>query len=214
MAAQSAALPHEGPVKPASQLQGLVVGPAADLQPRGPNDVPTGRHRLPSEARSTSSGSSSSSEVDEEEASSGEGTIAVEEPVAALAAPTKVQLFKLGQLCCDAVAEIAGGNRQPEQLVSSLQIDQRATLDRCREHVEWAGDLTTIWELSVPARGGRRAYEALCEYFVAKQRVGLVETPTYAIYIVPPNEKYFKEIGLDGAGSKHIVGLQIPTATG
>ena len=36
--------------------------------------------------------------------------------------------------------------------------------DRCLEHVEWAGDLATVWKLTV--KRGHTAYNALGEYFV------------------------------------------------
>jgi len=176
--------------------------------------------RLASEARSTSSGSGSSSSGDEEDeigpsTDEDEDDTAAEESLDASvetnssAAPAKVQLFKLGQLCCSARASFAAGNRETGRLAKELHIDQRATLDRCREHLEWAGGAAAIWRLTAAAGGGGRpAYRALCDYFVAKQRVGLVETPSYAVYIVPPAEKYFREIGL--AASRHMVGLQVP----
>jgi len=178
--------------------------------------------RLASEARSTSSGSGSSSSGDEEdeigpsteEEEEEEDTNAEESRVASVetdapAVPAKVQLFKLGQLCCSAIASFATGSRETGRLAKELHIDQRATLERCREHLEWAGGAAAIWQLTAAAGGGGRpAYRALCDYFVAKHRVGLVETPAYAVYIVPPAEKYFREIGL--AASRHMVGLQVP----
>jgi len=176
--------------------------------------------RLASEARSTSSGSGSSSSGDEDDevgpsTEEDEDDTAAEESrdasveTNASAAPAKVQLFKLGQLCCSARASFAAGSRETGRLAKELHIDQRATLERCREHLEWAGGAAAVWQLTAAAGGGGRpAYRALCDYFVAKQRVGLVETPAYAVYIVPPAEKYFREIGL--AASRHMVGLQVP----
>lgn len=114
----------------------------------------------------------------------------------------------MGQLCCDVIARYVDGNQKPGALAASLQIDQRSTIERCREHKEWGGKLTTIWRFSLAAKRGQAAYDALASYFVAKQRVGLVEVPGYTIYVVPPDEKYLKALGL--AASKYILAVQVP----
>merc|ERR1712203_1136201 len=118
--------------------------------------------RLASEARSTSSGSGSSSsgdeddevgpstEEDEDDTGAEESRDASVETNAS-AAPAKVQLFKLGQLCCSAIASFAAGSRETGRLAKELHIDQRATLDRCREHLEWAGGAAAVWQLTAAA---------------------------------------------------------------
>lgn len=187
------------------QMQSRDAGRPRPEAEEAPRPAAAARGAPPGGAGSGSSASSSEEESSEEEATSGE------EPTDVVT-PMRVKLFKLGQHCCDAVASYVAGNEQSEQLEPSLQIDQRATLDRCRDHMQWAGELTTVWSLGVATPRGRSAYKSLCEYFVAKQRVGLVETPSCSIYIVPPNEMYFKELGLPA--SRQIIGLQIPTSAG
>merc|ERR1711920_485152 len=59
---------------------------------------------------------------------------------------------------------------------------------------------------------GKAAYDALNSYFVSKQRVGLVEVPGYTLYVVPPNEKFLKALGLPE--SKTMLGIQVPAAVG
>eukprot|EP00930_Biecheleria_cincta_P001296 TRINITY_DN102434_c0_g1_i1.p1 TRINITY_DN102434_c0_g1~~TRINITY_DN102434_c0_g1_i1.p1 ORF type:complete len:664 (+),score=156.39 TRINITY_DN102434_c0_g1_i1:37-1992(+) len=121
---------------------------------------------------------------------------------------SKVKLYKMGEFCCNIVANFVKGKESPESLTSKLQIDQRTKIDHCRAHMERAGPLATIWHFSAADRRDCAAYDALCDYFVEKQRVGLVQTPSYYIYIVPPTEKYLKELSLPA--SNFVVGLQIP----
>mmetsp|Transcript_62485 Transcript_62485/g.116117 ORF Transcript_62485/g.116117 Transcript_62485/m.116117 type:complete len:472 (-) Transcript_62485:3-1418(-) len=143
-------------------------------------------------------GSSSSESGSEESSASGE---------ADAEGRPRIKLFKLGDFCCDVTATFMGGNKYPEQLPATLQIDQRAKLERCLEHVEWAGDLASVWQLTV--RKGQSAYDALGEYFVAKQRVGLAEMPRCAIYFVPPEDEFLTALGL--AASQQMMCIQVPT---
>ncbi|CAK8997428.1 Hypothetical protein SCF082_LOCUS5211 [Durusdinium trenchii] len=114
----------------------------------------------------------------------------------------------MGEFCCNIVANFVKGKESPESLTTKLQIDQRTKIDHCRAHMERAGQLATVWHFSAADRKDCAAYDALCDYFVEKQRVGLVQTPNYYIYIVPPTEKYLKELNLPA--SNFVVGLQIP----
>lgn len=100
------------------------------------------------------------------------------------------------------------GNESPDALQTKLHIDQRTKIDHCRSHLERAGALATVWHLSAADRRDCPPYDALCDYFVDKERVGFVQTPSYYVYIVPPTEKYLKELKLPT--SNFVVGLQIP----
>jgi len=130
------------------------------------------------------------------------------EDPAARAPKARVKLFKMGEFCCNIVANYVKGKENPEAVVTKLHIDQRTKVDHCRAHLERAGALATVWHFSAADRRDCSAYDALCDYFVEKQRVGLVHTPSYYIYIVPPTEQYLKELSLPT--SNFVVGLQIP----
>lgn len=121
---------------------------------------------------------------------------------------TKVKLYKMGEFCCNIVSNFVKGNPSPEQMQKKLQIDQRTKIDHCRSHMERAGDLATIWHFSAADRKDCAAYDALCDYFVEKLRVGLVQTPTHYVYIIPPTDMYLKELNLPP--TNFVVGLQIP----
>lgn len=120
----------------------------------------------------------------------------------------KVKLYKMGEFCCNIVANYVKGKETADPLQTKLHIDQRTKIGHCRSHMERAGPLATVWHYSAADRRDCAAYDALCDYFVEKQRVGLVQTPSYYVYIVPPTEKYLKELSLPT--SNFVVGLQIP----
>merc|ERR1711933_386759 len=73
-----------------------------------------------------------------------------------------------------------------------MGIDQRTKIDHGRSHMDRAGVLATGYHFSAADRKDCAAYDALCDYFVEKQRVGLVQTPSYYVYIVPPKVKLYK----------------------
>jgi len=120
----------------------------------------------------------------------------------------RVKLYKMGEFCCNIVANFVKGKDTPDPLTNKLHIDQRTKIDHCKSHLDRAGDLATIWHFSAADRKDCAAYDALCDYFVEKQRVGLVQTPSCYVYIVPPTEKYLKELKI--ANSNYVVGIQIP----
>jgi len=145
-------------------------------------------------------------------ASSGENG----EKGAASFAPIKVRLSKLGEFCCDVFACFAGGNPTPDLLAPSLSIDQRAKLDHCKEHLDFAGDLVTVWILTATAKRQAKGMGALCEYFVSKERVGMVVTPAYSVYMVPPEAAFLEKLGLASKNFARpgcLLALQVPADT-
>jgi len=163
------------------------------------------------ESRSRSRGQEAESEQPKARRKEGKKAPPREEASEQPAAKAKVKLFKMGEFCCNIVANFVKGKESKEgaeSLTQKLQIDQRTKIDHCRAHMERAGPLATVWHFSAADRKDCAAYDALCDYFVEKQRVGLVQTPSYYVYIVPPTEKYLKELNLPN--SNFVVGLQIP----
>lgn len=134
-----------------------------------------------------------------------------------LVPPARMRLYKLGELCCEVVASFTGGNPDPDPLPETLQIDQRAKLDHCREHLQFAGELVTIWNLSAVVKKQAKAFNALSDYFVSKQRVGLVELPGYSIYVVPPDAAFLETLGLAALGwakAGCLLAFQVPSELG
>jgi len=118
----------------------------------------------------------------------------------------RCRLFKLGEFCCNVSAGLVSGCKEHQELLERFDIDQRIKVDRCRLHLEQAGDQVTVWEFTVAGNKNRAPYKALCDYFVGKDRVGLVDTPSYYMYVVPPGDKF----QLGPLKSKSLVGIQVP----
>uniref|UniRef100_A0A7S0ZZV7 Uncharacterized protein n=1 Tax=Noctiluca scintillans TaxID=2966 RepID=A0A7S0ZZV7_NOCSC len=159
--------------------------------------------REESDSSSQSSGSSSDSDF-------GLSSTSEEELPESKVSLAGAKLYKLGEPVCGVIASWVAGSQEPSPLAQRLDIDLRVTLDRCRDHAASFTDRTTVWRLSVAGRKGKARYAALSDYFTAKRRVGLAETPSYAVYIVPPDTAYLKELGLPM--TKYILGLQVPWA--
>jgi len=190
-------------VKPTGEVQmsckpGYWMSLSEQAKRLRPRDVPKDVQVKKRDGSSSSSGSSSDGRRPPRKAASVPG-----------ARPsTKVKLFKMGEFCCTVVASYVRGHNAELQLKTDLQIDNRTKLEHCRSHMERQSELTTAFHFSAAGRSDCAAYDALCDYFVEKQRVGLVETPAYYVYIVPPNDKFLKELKMPS--SNFIMGLQIP----
>lgn len=125
-------------------------------------------------------------------------------------ADLKMQLWKMGEVCCTVTAEFVKGNEKPEKIKDRrLEINQRTKVEHCSAHLKKAGDLTTVWQLIAEDKSDQEAYDALCDYFVEKKRVGLVEAKAFFIYIVPPQASYQDQLSLPK--SKFALALQVPT---
>ncbi|PFH36013.1 hypothetical protein BESB_056640 [Besnoitia besnoiti] len=120
------------------------------------------------------------------------------------------RVLKQGQRLCNMSAKFVGGdpNIRPPGV---LDVNQRANLDRLQTHLRRGrqgvssphggeGALRySIWQLGADTRQDSRQYDELCDYFINKERVGLLESPSQAIYMVPPNPKYIKPLNLPDA---------------
>lgn len=164
------------------------------------------------EQAATGSGYGSSSGEDdsssEEEAEEDEKEAFAEEIVPHKQYRTK--FFKGGDYCCDIIAEFVKGSLKIGKLPAKVNIDQRAKFDRCQVHmleVCQEGGFA-IWRMKLANADARSSYKTLCDYFIGKDRIGLVETPTYDIYIVPPHDPWTMAFGLGKVNE--VIGLQVP----
>jgi len=94
-----------------------------------------------------------------------------------------------------------------------LDIDQRVRLEHCRKHLQWAGDLATVWHFAATDPREKVAWEALCNYFVSRKRIGLAELDATTVYVVPPDDGFLSELGLPAAPGSlagSLLALQVP----
>merc|ERR1719262_1865442 len=113
----------------------------------------------------------------------------------------------MGEFVCNIVAQFVSGTHT-SQMVPALQIDQRTKIAHCKAHMQKMSNSVGIWRFSAAERKDCAAYDALCDYFVEKQRAGLVQTEAHYVYLVPPIAKYLKELSLPS--SNFAVAIQIP----
>lgn len=164
-------------------------------------------------AQPVRSDSETSSESEGEESEDGEDDEIEEVPTEGEAdgGARKLELFKLGAKCCSVLAQFVGGRKA--LLRPRLDIDQRVRLEHCRKHLQWAGDLTTIWHFALSDLSEEVAWTTLCTYFVSRQRVGLAELKGGVVYIVPPDDSFISELGLPASVKSlkgSLLGLQVP----
>ncbi|CAJ1328004.1 unnamed protein product [Effrenium voratum] len=169
----------------------------------------TGPPKAPVEVEDLESGSTESSGSSEGEESEEVDDDEVEEPPGAQGAG-RVELFKLGAKCCTVMAHFVGGSEA--SLQRRLDIDQRVRLEHCRKHLQWAGDLTSVWHFALSDLKEKVAWNTLCNYFVSRKRVGLAELAGGVVYVVPPDSTFLSELGLPAAESLagSLLGLQVP----
>lgn len=126
------------------------------------------------------------------------------------------RVFKQGQHVCSMSAKFILGD-PTLQPPARLDVNQRANLERLQSQL-WRGASRSrdssssppsavaaagggaarfsVWQMGADSRADSREYDRLCDYFIGKQRVGLLENTTTAIYMVPPNPKYIHPLGL------------------
>lgn len=217
---QAPAAPAPGPASAAS----VAAAAAPSGQPQEIEDSEGSSDESADEEGEEEEDASASDEEEDEEPEAGvpsSGSTAVVPGTAAAGslaafAPVKVRLSKLGEFCCDVFACFAGGNPTPQMLQPKLSIDQRAKLDRCKEHLDFAGDLVTVWRLTTTTKRHIDGMSALCDYFVSKQRVGMVTVADYSVYMVPPDSTFLTALGLAAKGYDQpgcLLALQVPADT-
>mmetsp|Transcript_20192 Transcript_20192/g.36594 ORF Transcript_20192/g.36594 Transcript_20192/m.36594 type:complete len:321 (-) Transcript_20192:41-1003(-) len=153
-------------------------------------------------------GSASSSDAAAARQSKAKRIMQVKQPVA----NCTLKLYKMGEFCCNVVASYVRGSDTPLKFDDELQINSRTKAEHVKTHLDKAGDLATVWYFSAAHRRDCAAYDALCEYFVQKQRVGLVQTASQYVYIIPPDDKYLSLFNLPV--SNYVVAFQVPARSG
>jgi len=174
-----------------------------------------------SEESSESSSNSDSEEGEEEEDAEEDIEEAGDEAEEAADPPEEgaedaggstLQLYKLGARCCTVMIHRVGGSESSLQS-RRLDIDQRVRLEHCRKHLQWAGDLATVWHFAATDPREKVAWEALCNYFVSRKRIGLAELDATTVYVVPPDDGFLSELGLPAAPGSlagSLLALQVP----
>ncbi|KAF8820067.1 hypothetical protein IE077_000576, partial [Cardiosporidium cionae] len=107
------------------------------------------------------------------------------------------KVSKQGQLMCNMSAKYIKGcsDMKPSE---SLNLGQRTHIDRLCSQLRKTQRFS-LWQLGADTREDSRHYDELCDYFINKDRVGLLEFDCYDVYLVPPNSKYIQPLNLPDA---------------
>merc|ERR550534_285745 len=127
----------------------------------------------------------------------------------------RVSLYKMGDFACATSASFLKGDenmRKGFQDSIRLDIDQRTKLEHVISHKARNEGRWAVWRLTPETtKKGTEAYDELFRYFVDRQRVGLVQTKTAHVYIVPPDPTFLEGLKLDEEGQQRFaLALQIP----
>ncbi|OEH78813.1 RNA recognition motif (or rnp domain)-containing protein [Cyclospora cayetanensis] len=124
------------------------------------------------------------------------------------------RVSKQGQHLCSMSAKFVMGDPSL-QPPTRLDVNQRANLERLQSNLlrgpsrshdsgsspaavgkgTGGGARFSAWQMGADSAADSRHYDALCDYFIEKQRLGLLEDSRTAIYMVPPNPKYIRPLG-------------------
>jgi hypothetical protein len=132
----------------------------------------------------------------------------------------KIDLSKMGESMCTVIArkfliqKIENENLKNFYLPKSINIQQRTKIDFCKLHLEKLGitgrlspssssvvsSLGTVflWQFAASDRKDCDGYDALCDYFVQKDRIGFVSSKDGSVvtYFVPPVKSMLEPLGL------------------
>lgn len=94
------------------------------------------------------------------------------------------QLLKQGQRVCQIRFSLERGNAH-QTPPPVIDVVTRTTEDKLRTRLTRRPDSFTIWKLSPDSAADTGAYNSLWDYFKSRRRIGLLETHTMTLFIVP-----------------------------
>merc|ERR1712112_424248 len=125
---------------------------------------------------------------------------------------TRLNLYKMQEFVCDGNAHFLEGNQTLKKGFSDdlrLDIDQRTKVENVVSHKTRNEGRWALWKLAPTLPKDKPAYDELSAYFIARQRVGLVQTKLAHVYILPNDPQFLDPLGLKSEEG-HILALQIP----
>jgi len=130
-----------------------------------------------------------------------------------------VSLFKMSEFCCDSSIEFIFGNPEMKHQFSAggivrLDIDQRTKVENLASHKDKNKDKVAYWRICPATVEAEQRFDELFRYFVQRDRVGLVQTTTAHVYIVPPDPTYLSKLNLAEAGYAYAIQIPIRTKKG
>jgi len=124
----------------------------------------------------------------------------------------KVSLYKIGEFFCNAHAEFLEGNEalrlslaEAAEDAIRLDIDQRTKASIFDTHKDRNAEGFALWKLLPDTEKDEGRYHELFSYFTQRERVGLLQTKTALVYMVPPDTHFLEKINLPNRGHAYMV---------
>ena len=146
----------------------------------------------------------------------------------------RIDVRKMGEYMCSVLArkfviqKHEADDMEAFCIPSNLDICNRTKAEYCKAHIEKLGcrlpiepGVTTssdngtivMWQFAAASERDCRGYDSLCDYFVAKDRIGFFSSPESQIvtYFIPPVKNFLEALGLP-IETKYLTALQMPAA--
>ena len=145
----------------------------------------------------------------------------------------RLDLSKMGERMCSVIArkfviQKSDSENKDFFLPRELDICNRTKADYCKVHLDKLGcespilpgscnssSLGTVilWQFAAATERDCQGYDALCDYFVSKDRVGFYSSKDGSVvtYFVPPVKEFLEPLGLP-LDTKYLTALQMPAS--
>ena len=144
----------------------------------------------------------------------------------------RLELSKMGERMCGVLARKFCVQKSPADsgkdfyLPREVDICNRTKVDYCRSHLEKLGatfpltlggsadsELGTVvvWQFAAASEKDCSGYDALCDYFVSKERVGFFTSKDGSVvtYFIPPVKEFLDPLGL-APDTRYLTAIQMP----
>ena len=144
--------------------------------------------------------------------------------------PIRIELSKMGDRMCGVLARQFFVRKDESQMLEftlprEIDICNRTKVEYCKVHLEKLGcdgpirinettkvsDLGTVvvWQFAAASENDCKGYDALCDYFVEKDRIGFHSSGPLVTYFIPPVEKFLNPVGLP-SDTRYLTAIQLP----
>jgi hypothetical protein len=147
----------------------------------------------------------------------------------------KLELLKMGERMCQVLARkfvvqkfVGDDSSSDFFLPREVDICNRTKLEYCRSHLDKMGcsfplvfggnspsesGTVLVWQFAAASERDCQGYDALCDYFVSKDRIGFFSSKdgNVVTYFVPPVQSFLEQLGLP-LDSRYLTALQMPSS--
>jgi RNA recognition motif-containing protein len=145
----------------------------------------------------------------------------------------RLEISKMGDRMCAVIAKRMGTNNSSSSsyfLPKEIDITSRTRIDYCQTHLEKLGCTGVVqqmavgihtppdcpvvmWQFAAASERDCSGYDALCDYFVNKERIGFYPSSDGSVvtYFIPPVPSFLEPLGLS-TETRYLIAIQMPGA--